>query len=109
MCETVESAYKAAVRRYNGANRVLSLSEIKTRLGERMCVEERDDDENPCFRSRSVTRWERESRRMYFNSGRTWYDTDNYLWTWRCWLREPTREERDAENWLPEREESDNE
>lgn len=38
MCETVESAYKAAVRRYNGANRVLSLSEIKTRLGERICA-----------------------------------------------------------------------
>lgn len=98
-CETREAAYKAALRRYNGANRVLSLAEIDSRVGEPVCLEDYDEDGDLCYRTRTVTRQEYESHRIYFNSGRTWYDANEYISTWRCWLREPTREEMEAMPW----------
>jgi len=101
ICENAEGAYNAAMRRYEGANRVLSLAEIESRAGERVCMEDTDEDGDLRFRVQPVTRWERESHRMYFNSGRTWFDTHYYLSMWRCWLREPMRDESDAEKWMP--------
>nr|DAP14473.1 MAG TPA: HTH-type transcriptional regulator [Caudoviricetes sp.] len=104
-CETREAAYKAALRRDECVkNHVMSLAEIDSRVGAPVCVEDYDEDGDFCYRIRTVTRQDYESHRIYFNSGRTWYDANEYLSTWRCWLREPTREEMEATPWEGEEE-----
>lgn len=36
---------------------------------------------------------------MYFDDGRAWYADYTYGETWRCWLRQPTDEERKNTPW----------
>ena len=76
-------------------NRVLTFAELTDSAGVLVWLEENDggDEDELCSRARKVTRWEHESHRMYFDSGRAWYADYTYGETWRCWLRKPTPEE----------------
>lgn len=93
---TTVGAYIAAMSRWQGPNRVLTLEELKHYNGFIWC-ESRDGevfgDDESCVRARMVTYWEGKSHRIYFDGGRTWYADYTYGETWRCWLRKPTPEE----------------
>lgn len=80
-------------------NRVLSLEELAVSVGMLTFIEDNNGDDEPCVRARMVTYWESKSHRIYFDGGRTWYADCAYGITWRCWLREPTREEMEAMPW----------
>jgi len=89
-------------------NRVLSLAELAvSAAGTLVWVEDNNGDDEPCVRARMVTYWEGKSLRIYFDGGRTWYADYTYGETWRCWLCNPTDEERAATPWEGEKDDDD--
>ena len=80
-------------------NRVLPFTELADSTGELVWLEENNDPDELLSRAREVTRWERESHRMYFDGGRAWYADYTYGETWRCWLCQPMPEEMAKTPW----------
>lgn len=105
--KTAEEAYKAAVKRDEEPNKILSLYNICSKEcfvewhGEAcdiaeclVAVEEVIND-----------KWKTEKKiKVYTRSGDVWdYPLDEYLRGFRFWLRNPTEDEREAAKWLPEK------
>lgn len=91
----------------NNKNRVLTLAELEISAGVTVWIEDNNGDDEPCVHARIVTCLESKSHRMYFDGGRTWYADYTYGETWRCWLRNPTDEERAATPWEGEKDDDD--
>ena len=96
---TKAGAYKAAMARWQEPNRVLPFTELANSADKLVWLEENDGGDEPCSCARKAMRWERESHRVYFDGGRAWYADYTYGETWRCWLRQPTDEERENTPW----------
>lgn len=105
-----EAAYTAAMQRYVEPNRVLTLGEVQNLAYVRyeqkhiLVVEYRaiikgaENVFRPCVianeRLRMVEIWE-----IYNGASMTLMEKSMYGKRWRCWLRKPTQEEREAAPW----------
>lgn len=104
--ETAEEAYKAAVKRDEEPNKILSLYNICSKE----CFvewhgEECDIEECLVAVEEVINReWKTEKKiKVDTKSGDVWdYPLDEYLRGFRFWLRKPTENEREAAKWLPE-------
>lgn len=102
---TAEDAYAAAMQRWREPNRVLTLEEIVDKVfdaisGVPVWVEHINDTGQKLAWKLSGWQVVRGAERcvLIFETGYS-VDTRNINKTWRCWLRKPTQEEREAVPW----------
>lgn len=92
--DTAESAYTAAMQRWQEPNRVLTLSELKEYNGFVWCEYWKDASYNcPGYAENSALRVDGELLSCWEESQSGY---DKY---WRCWLRKPTKEEMEGTPW----------
>lgn len=110
---TKEGAYKAAMKRRQEPNRVLTLEEVLE-----IANENNVQYNHVCWleRNSNYSIWPGcidtlEDGYLTFNEvGSEEFDrytAKEYGIEWRCWLRMPTKEEREAVEWLPEKKDGD--
>ena len=106
-CHTKAGAYKAAMKRHEEPNRVLTLYNICSkecfveRHGEACDIEECLVAVEEVINDEGKTE---KKIKVYTKSWDVWnYPMDEYLRGFRCWLRKPTENERKAAKWLPEK------
>ena len=101
--ETEAEAYEAAMQRYVEPNRVMTMEEVRE-----YCKQ--GADAAPLWvefhKDPSVSRWMVVYKPEVFAIDMVQYYLtsfgDGYDWVWRCWLRKPTQEEREAVPWEEE-------
>lgn len=110
-CHTKAGAYKAAMKCHEEPNRVLTLYNICSkecfveRHGEACDIEECLVAVEEVINDKGKTE---KKIKVYTKSWDVWnYPLDEYLRGFRCWLRKPTEDEREAAKWLPEKKEED--
>lgn len=99
--ETEQAAYAAAMQRYVEPNRVMTMEEVRE-----YCKQ--GADAAPLWvefhKDPSVSRWMVVYKPEVFAIDMVQYYLtsfgDGYDWVWRCWLRKPTQEEREAAPWM---------
>lgn len=100
---TEDEAYEAAMQRWLEPNRVLTLEEVREHC-------KQGADAAPLWvefhKDPSVSRWMVVYKPEVFAIDMVKYYLtsfgDGYDWVWRCWLRKPTQEEREATPWEEE-------
>lgn len=104
---TAEEAYKAALKRGEEPNKILSLYNICSKAcfvewhGEACDIEECLVAVEEVINDKEKTE---KKIKVYTKSWDVWdYPLDEYLRGFRCWLRKPTEDERKAAKWLPEK------
>lgn len=108
--ETEQAAYTAAMQRWQEPNRVLTLGEVQVlayagyeqqhvlAVEYRAIIKGGANVFRPCVvapeRLRMIEIWE-----IYNGASMTLMEKSMYGKRWRCWLRKPTQEEREAAPW----------
>lgn len=111
--ETEEKAYKAAVKRYEEPNRILMIDEMTS--AKRCFVEWKGTfDVEECGAAIVVSdinpeTWKEEKKlKLYMKSGAIYNrDLSSYGVTVRCWKKNPTSDDYDNVEWLPEKKQED--
>lgn len=109
--KTEAEAYKAAMKRYEEPNRILLVDNISSKECFLEWHECALDVEECLVAVEDVIdkEWKREKKiKIYTRYGDVLeYSMDRYNRTFRCWLKNPTFDEKQAAKWLPEKKQED--